>query len=416
MSAETHAGHVRGASVGVDPADSRPPGRRTLAEGLSRHDNSLGVIRLVLAALVIFSHAFPLGGWGDDPFLALTRGQENMGGIAVLGFFAISGYLITKSGARSDVVQYFWHRFLRIFPAFWAVLLVGALAVGPIVWLLDGNEIVEYFSQLPDGPLSYLTGNANLSMGQYGIYDVFVTTTPWGERTGTSVLNGSLWTLSYEWICYLIIGVLVAAAVLTRARVLVPILTGIFFVFQVIRFAIPGGLADTMPYLADGYRVGLPLVFLVGACFAIYSNSVPLDDRLGILSGIVVALTLWNGGFAIIGYPALAYFVLWLAARLPKSFQPVGRRNDYSYGIYLYGWLVEQVLAYFGTQHLGYFLYALAALAVAGGCAWISWHCIEKPALSLKDWGPGRGVRHWVTRLHGAWDRIISAKQRKARQ
>ena len=75
---------------------------RSLSDALAGHRNSLGVIRLVLASAVIFSHAFPLGGWStDDPMKTLTKGQESIGGFAVLGFFAISGYLIAKSGMKA---------------------------------------------------------------------------------------------------------------------------------------------------------------------------------------------------------------------------------------------------------------------------------------------------------------------------
>src|SRR5690554_1974512 len=89
----------------------------TLGSALQGRSNSLGVIRLVLALLVIVDHAFPLGGFGLDPVWELTRGQASLGLLAVGGFFAISGYLIAKSGLSGDVVQFLWRRFLRIFPA-----------------------------------------------------------------------------------------------------------------------------------------------------------------------------------------------------------------------------------------------------------------------------------------------------------
>ncbi len=387
----------------TDAVEGKP--WRSLSDGLGGRNNSLGIIRLVLASAVIFSHAFPLGGWGEDPMVAISKGQENLGGIAVLGFFAISGYLITKSGARTDIMQFMWHRFLRIFPAFWVVLLVAAGVVGPIIWLVGGGELAGYAHRGAGGPVGYLLSNWNLSIWQYGIFDIFATTTPYGETVGTGVFNGSLWTLSYEWICYLIIGVLVLGGVLVRARILVPILTALFFVLQVASVVNPAAPGMINPFFADHYRISLPLIFLFGACLAVYSKKIPLDDRLGILSGAVFLFSLFFGGLGVIGYPAIAYFVLWGAARLPASFRKIGATNDFSYGIYVYGFLVEQVLAYFGVYRLGYLPFALLALVITVGCAWLSWHLIEKPALSLKDKGPGRGIRHWWGRGVGFFRR-----------
>ncbi|HYI32412.1 MAG TPA: acyltransferase [Glaciibacter sp.] len=383
----------------ADAAESKT--WRSLSDGLGGRDNALGIIRLVLASAVVFSHAFPLGGWGEDPVLGLTRGQENLGGVAVLGFFAISGYLITKSGANSDILQFMWHRFLRIFPAFWVVLLVAAAIVGPIVWLMEGGAIRAYAHRGAGGPIGYLLANWNLSIGQYGIFDIFAGTTPYGEAVGTSVFNGSLWTLSYEWICYLIIGVMVVGGVLVRARVLVPVLTAFFFLLQVMRLVDPAAPGQILPFFADPYRVSLPLIFLFGACLAVYSKKIPLDDRLGILSSIVAVLSLGFGGLGVVGYPAIAYCMLWAAARLPAVLRKVGAKNDYSYGIYVYGFLVEQVLAYLGVQAFGYVPFAVLALGITVACAWVSWHVIEKPALSLKDKGPGRGITHWSDGVSG---------------
>ena len=147
--------------MGTRP-DPAPIERLSLREGLRGHRNSLGILRLVLATLVIFSHAFPLGGWGTDPGLGWSKGQESIGGFAVVGFFAISGYLIAKSGANADIAQFMWRRMLRIFPAFWLVLLVAAGIVGPIAWMLEGNSLRGYLSFTAGGPVSYLLANTTV--------------------------------------------------------------------------------------------------------------------------------------------------------------------------------------------------------------------------------------------------------------
>ncbi|TQL48645.1 peptidoglycan/LPS O-acetylase OafA/YrhL [Homoserinimonas aerilata] len=375
------------------PAERKP--FRSLSDGMAGHRNSLGVLRLVLAGLVIFSHAFPLGGWGDDPMRSWTRNQESIGGFAVVGFFAISGYLIAKSGAGSDILQFMWRRVLRIFPAFWLVLIVGAVIVGPIVWLMDGNRPGGYLTNLgAGGPVGYVLLNADLTIRQWGIYDIFIST-PWGERGGASALNGSLWTLAYEWSCYLIIALFVLLGILKRAKWIVPLVTLFYFGVALSTIVAPGFAASIFPAFGDSFRITLTLIFLIGSCMGLYSRSIPLDDRLGILSAIVVVASLALGGWIIVGYPAFAYLLLWGASRLPQRVQWIGAKNDYSYGVYVYGFLVQQFTAYLGWHHWGYVPWVLATIIVTGGCAWLSWHLVEKRAMQLKDFGPGRGIRYW---------------------
>jgi peptidoglycan/LPS O-acetylase OafA/YrhL len=375
----------------------------TLGEALRGHSNSLGLIRLVLAAVVIFDHAFPLGGYGVDPFFALTHGQASLGSIAVAGFFGISGYLIAKSGMSADVLQFMWRRFLRIYPAYWVVLLVTAFIIAPILWISQGDSLATYFHLAPDGPVHYITANWTLNIGTYGIYDLLADTTPYGRSIHGSAFNGSIWTLIYEWGCYLLIALFVAFGILSRAKVIVPIVTGFLFIAQVIFMTVPAAIPALMPLLNDQYRVLLTLTFMYGACLALYSKRIPFADSLGILSGIVLLYTLRYGGFTLVGTPAGVYFVLYLGARLPKLFQRVGAKNDYSYGVYIYGFVVEQVLAWAGLHKLGYWPYVLISLIISLGMAWLSWHGIEKWAMSLKDWGPGRGWRYWFARSRAAW-------------
>ncbi len=100
-------------------------------------------------------------------------------------------------------------------------------------------------------------------------------------------------------------------------------------------------------------------------------------------------LTLAFGGWEVLSLPAVAY----LGARIGGPARAVGAKNDYSYGIYVCRFLVQQVLAYFGVYRWGYAPFTLIALAVSLRLAWLSWHGIEKRAMALRDWGPGRGWR-----------------------
>lgn len=386
----------------VSAPDEEPKGktipfgaRMSISSALNGSRNSLGLIRLILATSVILSHAFPLSGAGGDPLWQISRGQVSVGSIAVAGFFAISGYLITKSGYSTDVVQFIWRRVLRIFPAFWLVLLVTALLVGPVLWVAQTGRIEGYFTTSEQGPLGYLARNWWLEIGTYGIYDLLQTTTPYGISTDSSAFNGSLWTLIYEWHCYLAVAVLVVFGILRNARIVVPTLAGVLFVLQLVATADITIVGRAVPFLADPHLLNLGFVFACGAVLAVYSREVQFDDRLGILALLVMGCTLFAGGFSTFGMVAGAYFVLYLAARLPASVQWIGRRTDLSYGVYIYGFLVQQVTAYLGWHEWGLVPWILACAVISLGCAWVSWNVVERHAMALKDWGPGRGLRFW---------------------
>ena len=373
--------------------------RTSISAALRGHDNALGLLRLFFAALVIFDHAFPLGGYGVDPFWNLTRGQASLGTLAVCGFFAISGYLIAKSGMSADVVQFMWRRVLRIFPAYWTLLVVTAFVVGPVLWLAEGNALGQYFERTPGSPYFFLTGNWTLTIGTYGIRDLLAETTPYGREVGTSILNGSIWTLAYEWTCYLIVAGLVLLGVMKGARLVVPALTA-FFLFIVVGFTFrPVGMAALFPQFVDPQFQVLTLTFLLGSTIAVFSKQIPFSNLLGIASAVVVLGTLTLGWWSFLGIPAYAYLVLYLGARITGPLARIGKVNDYSYGVYVYGFLIQQVLAYLGVNEWGYLPFVLIALILTLGFGWLSWHGVEKWAMQLKDWGPGRGVVYWRDRM-----------------
>ena len=128
------------------------------------------------------------------------------------------------------------------------------------------------------------------------------------------------------------------------------------------------------------------------------------------LCALAVVVSLRNAGWTVIGYPAFAYVLLWLAARLPRSFQWIGAKNDYSYGMYVYGFLVQQATAALGWYRFGYFPWVAITIVISAGCAWLSWHGVEKWALALKNWGPGRGVRYWYERAVAFVGRLRGSK------
>jgi peptidoglycan/LPS O-acetylase OafA/YrhL len=376
------------------PTDTRPAPDVTYLDRAVSGGNSLGLVRLLLAALVIVGHAYELGGFGRDP-LARSTGVA-ASSLAVLAFFCISGYLITRSARRTAIVPYLWRRVLRIFPGFLAVLVVTAFVVGPLLWWVGRGTLAGYLTLEADGPVRYVLANADLGIDQQGIHGL-LTGTPWGLHTGASVFNGSLWTLEYEWRCYLLVGALAVVGILRRARWAVLVLTLVLQVLLALR-VLGTGWADAGLGLVPGWEdsrefwatLRFTTSFLMGACLALYAHRVRLDDRIGWACALVLAVSVPTGLIFVVGTPALAYVLLWGAVRLPSRLRVVGEKADYSYGVYVYGFLVQQVLARAGVHEAGLVVYTLAALVLVAPCAWLSWHLVEGPAMGLKDRGPGR--------------------------
>lgn len=373
--------------------------RGSLADLYSGRDNGIGMIRLLLAIAVVVSHSGPLGFATEDLGAGLFGHQATLGLLAVYGFFVLSGLLITRSARRTPIGRYAWHRSLRILPGFWVCLLVTALLVAPLITLRERGSLQGFWSG-PYGPFGYFTENMWTGIRQPGINDVFATT-PWGRKAGgVSVLDGALWSLCYEMLCYIAVGVLAATGVLRNSRRFVLFLTLALYVNIVQDYWRSGALSGPAsgPYGQFGWPmlgalyyqwiVYLGFLFLCGATIDLYRERIPINDALGVASAVAFVASLLFGGLFVVGFPAFAYLLVWLAVRMPRWLQWIGRRHDYSYGIYIYGFLMQQVLSSFGLYRWGLLPYVVISVAGAFVCAYLSWHLVERHALALKGWTP----------------------------
>lgn len=340
---------------------------RTVGDAFDPRHNALNAIRLALALLVVVSHTWPTGGYGDDPKL----GDQDLGNWAVAGFFGISGYLITASRLHSrNLVDYLWRRVLRIYPAFLVVIVVIAFVVSPIVAGVTGDG-----EWSPVHAVSFVLHNAALEIRQYGIGST-LTSVPY-----PNVWDGSLWTLFFEFLCYIAVGV--AATVLPRQMIMPAVAVALIVCagatvgFEYTSLSAP----TTIKYLLllGGYFAGGALLYLL-------RDKIPHSVALVIVSIILLVVLAWFGvsrPFA--GFP-VAYLMIFAGSRMPQSLQRVGAKNDISYGMYIYAFPVQQVLAYvFPAQMLPALVFALIAIACTLPLAWASWLFVERPALRFKD-------------------------------
>jgi peptidoglycan/LPS O-acetylase OafA/YrhL len=326
--------------------------------------NSLNALRLVLATLVIVSHSWPVGGYGADPGM----GDQDLGDWAVAGFFAISGYLITMSRMHSKtLVDYFWRRFLRIYPAFLTCIVIVAFVFAPLsVFIGKGGS----YSPL-DG-LSYVAKNLGLFVFQIEVPGTLQ------ETAYPGTWNGPLWTLFYEFVCYIGIGVLVS--VVPRAHLTRAIGAGLILCTLVACAYHIGGV-DIPDKIMRLSRLGA--FFCAGAVIYQMRQRIPLNLTWSLGAAALALVTILTGTFQVFAGLPVAYLMMALAVSLP--FPNIGATNDISYGMYIYAFPVQQSLALaFPEQTLPVTMFVIFSITITLPLAWGSWLLVEKPCSRMK--------------------------------
>lgn len=319
--------------------------------------NGLNLMRLVLASAVLLAHALLVAGVPALP-------HTDLGYWAVAGFFCISGYLVTRSADRLPTATYLRHRAMRLLPAYWVCLVVTGVVIAPAATSrLD----------LVDDGLVYVVANAGLLVTQSSVNG----TPNVGHYPGE--WNASLWTLSHEFACYLVVG----ALVLTRAfRHASWARWGLAWLVATAAHVALLRLAPDAPFLVRGFVRLLPL-FLGGAVVQAFRPLDQLRLRTGITClalGATVVLVQPAYGLQLCA-PLLAYALLAIGLRLPCP--RVIAREDVSYGTYLYAFPVTQLMAYLCLPRGVWAVSAwvLTIFAITLGLAALSWFLVEKKAL-----------------------------------
>jgi peptidoglycan/LPS O-acetylase OafA/YrhL len=366
------------AAVGVlSEAPARPPAahraRTTLADAFDPRRNAIGFLRLAAAGLVVVSHSFPLGGFGTEPLAALT-GQETLGGVAVATFFVLSGFLIARSALNGRGMGTFLRRrALRILPGYWVAVVVTAFAFGSVFWWHDHGTLAGFLGG-GHGPLQYIERNWLVEIRQWDLGSLRNNPYP-------AAVNGSLWTLADELRCYLVLALLVAAGVVERRRA--PVLLVLVLLWWVVGLA--GGLPIDTSIWFPIYRSELAhhfLAFTLGAAAYVYSDRIPVNRGTVVLAATLLIGVMATRTYGTFGIFPFAYLILVLGAALP--FTKLNTTTDLSYGLYIYAFPVQQMLASFGLNRAGLLPYLTLTVVVTTGLAFLSWRLVEKPAMRLR--------------------------------
>lgn len=330
---------------------------------LEMRQNNFDFLRFVAASTVIFSHAFALasGSAYGEMLSGATNGRTNFGSLAVLVFFATSGYLVSGSLERNpDLLVFLRARALRIFPALAAVLLLSTFVLGPLV-----TADPSYWSRFET--YNYLR-NISLYQVQDRLPGVFQDV-PFGPS-----VNGPIWTLPSELICYLMLAA-ISWLKLANGRVYLLIL-----------------LAISVQLLAMGFTPrSIPLLwaasFATGAALYAFQDRVVWKRQFALLAILGVGVAVFTPWFEVIAPPLAAYAAVTFGRG--NRFAKFGRQGDLSYGLYLWGWPVAQTLLHFLPGLSGWAL-AILGYSITLIVAWLSWTLIEQPFLRLKHRRPVR--------------------------
>lgn len=335
-----------------------------IAQDNSR-ENNFTTIRIVLAWLVLYGHSFAIQAVPGvrDPLNQMFQGSIWIGAIAVNGFFAISGFLVAASLIKRGVVDYTISRLLRIIPALIVCVFASVFLIGLTLTTLSSND---YLSNTETW--SYLGNALAFLRMQWTLPGVF-------EGNPRSAINGSLWTLNVEVLCYL----LLAATTFLGFRF--SKLTGNVLVLVVL--AVGFISFESIPLLGVNLKWSRPaLYFLIGVFLYLNRDRVFLDGRIALIAAVLAFMAFGEEWFDYIFPPTLIYLIFYLAYAT-KPLRTDAAIGDISYGLYIYAWPVQQLVVLFFPDHGPYFNIVVSSPIVIL-LAWLSWHYIEKRMLSYK--------------------------------
>lgn len=326
---------------------------------LSHQKNCFDVVRIFAAFLVLYSHHFALSGKMEPSFLGL----ESFGGLAVVIFFGVSGYLIAQSGMRSgSFVSFMEKRIKRIFPA---LVICSLLLYGVVGLVLQTDNVFSKKTLIAAINLVALRGAAPLSMTEHYIYP--------------NAINGSLWTLPLEFACYLILGI--AFCFIKNIKpILIVLLTMI---------------ALTIYFLSNPTNIGFysislqqftprAVAFFWGALMALSEkswNSKNIKTFI-FISGITL-LYILKGSYElrVLGYIIIPALVIIIGVSLTDKL--IYGRFDYSYGVYIYAFPVQQIII--NNTALGFYSSMIVSALITLMLGAFSWHIVERRFLRKKS-------------------------------
>jgi peptidoglycan/LPS O-acetylase OafA/YrhL len=334
-------------------------------------ENNYNLIRIIAALAVLITHSYALSiGTGEAEPFRKSLGMT-MGSIAVDIFFITSGFLVTASIlSRQSAIEFMWARILRILPALTVMLILTVFVLGifftslnPLAYLAD----VSIYIYLAKG-ISLLF---NVSYNLPGVFE---------GNPYKYVVNGSLWSLPYEIKMYLMLVVVWISLKIVKGMRLK------LFELSMVLAALSSGIFVLVHHSGEGHFSRLFFMFFSGASFYVLQKSITLSHIAFWVSLItlLIAANLNEKTFFIV-YTLTITYILFYIAYIPAGFiRQYNQLGDYSYGVYIYAFPVQQSIAAL-IPGVSVLVMILISAIITLILSIFSWHLIEKPALKHKN-------------------------------
>lgn len=324
-------------------------------------------LRIALAVAVLAWHCLPLTAGAEAAAAFMAGWLGALVRLVLPVFFALSGFLVAASLERNTLRTFVVFRGLRILPALMVEITLSALVLGPLLttfplrrYLAD-ERLRKYFSNV-------------FGVIHYELPGLF-TNVPY-----PNVVNGSLWTVPYELECYLLLVVLALLCITRRPRILlfITIVGGaVLLTISSLREAADLKIDAAVPGRA------LVLCFLAGTLIYAARTVVPYSRLLFAICLVTMLAFLSVPALYVFSPIPAAYVTVWIGLHNFKKL-PLLFSGDYSYGVYLYAFPIQQTWVYLLPARASYWTVFPLALVSVFCFAAFSWHAIERPALKLK--------------------------------
>lgn len=321
--------------------------------------NNFDGVRIGLALIVVFTHISALTQMPEFKMLGIIFD----GNFAVKSFFAISGFLVSKSYlTSSNTIQFANKRFRRIYPAYMASIIL-CLCIGVFTTTISNLDFIK-----SSQTLKYLFFNL--------IFLNFIQTTLPGvfDSNPIRALNGALWTIKIELMLYICVPALIylfnrfGSIKITITLIFLSILWVYFFTY-IYSSAMGAEIARQFP--------GQLSYFCIGSLLALNEKVLGKIKWIALLSTIVLFATANPIAKLFIDPIAYASIVIFLCTAAFRSLN-FGKYGDISYGIYLYHFPIIQLIIFLELFQINAWLGLISTFFATLIVALISWHFIEK--------------------------------------
>ncbi|MDR0224931.1 MAG: acyltransferase [Burkholderiaceae bacterium] len=326
------------------------------------HHNGFDALRIAAASAVIFSHHFHITGTRPPSWLH----SDMVGGVAVMTFFSISGFLVTLSWMREPhVLPFIAKRLLRLWPGMLVAVMAGVLLFGPAFTTLPLREFWLHPQTLEHWLNLLLVKDYAFMPGVFS------------SNPLPGLMNGPLWTIPMEFMCYAVLAALGCMGLL-RSRMLASAVIAAYMVFFLTQRN-----ADVTGTMFHWFEY--PAYFAYGGLIALFRKPFAANGGTLLLVLAPLAALLFFGAKLehSAGLLLLPPLLVYLGSLRSRVFSGLRRLGDPSYGVYVLGCPIQQAVQALGPE-LAFTSSLVLAWVLALAAGYASWHLVESPVLRFK--------------------------------